>query len=236
MALPRPDYLILSCEHGGNRLPAPFRNVFSKQLLHTHRGWDPGALDLARDLAAATGTPLFYSTVSRLLVELNRPLGHPQVFHLDLSESKREALLRRYYLPYWNAVHKAVRRTRRVLHLSVHSFTPRMRGVTRNVDVGLLFDPHRRLEASFCKRWEQALRERAPRLRVRNNDPYRGTAASLVQSLREKLPAKRYVGIQIEVNQRFPRGDQRRWRELRRVIAASLEQALRNFRADWARR
>ena len=230
-----PVYLIVSCEHGGNRLPPRFRKLFSGRFLATHRGYDPGALALARDFAALAGAPLFYSTVSRLLVELNRPLGHPQVFSARVPERAREALLRRYYDPYWQgveaAVNQALRRGRRVLHLSVHSFTPRMRGVTRNVDVGLLFDPHRPLEASFCKRWEQALRERAPRLRVRDNDPYRGTAASLVQSLREKLAGGRYVGIQIEVNQRFPRGARRRWRELRRVIAASLEPALRNFRA-----
>ena len=223
--------LIVSCEHGGNRVPLPFRTLLSTKFLESHRGWDPGALALARDFAAATGAPLFHSTISRLLVELNRPLGHPQVFHLDLAKDVREDLLRRYYLPYWNAVSRAARRGRRVVHLSVHSFTPRMRGVTRDVDVGLLFDPARPLEASFCKRWGQALQEHAPRLRVRSNDPYRGTSASLVQSLREKLRAQRYVGIQIEINQKFPRGDERRWRVLRRLVVASLQEALRDLRA-----
>jgi len=107
--------LIVSCEHGGNRVPSRFRKLFSERFLATHRGYDPGALALARDFAAATGAPLFYSTISRLLVELNRPLGHPQLFHLQLPERVREALLRRYYFPYWNAVHKAAQRGRRVL-------------------------------------------------------------------------------------------------------------------------
>jgi predicted N-formylglutamate amidohydrolase len=107
MDLRRADYLIVSCEHGGNRVPSRFRKLISKRFLNTHRGYDPGALALARDVAAATHAPLFYSTVSR------------------------EALLRRYYFPYWNAVEKTVRRGRRILHLSCHSFTPKLAGVRR---------------------------------------------------------------------------------------------------------
>ena len=202
-------------------MPAPFRRFLSKRFLATHRGYDPGALALARDVAAATGAPLFYSTISRLLVELNRPLGHAQVFFLDLSEEIRAALLRRYYIPYWNAVHKAVQRRRRVLHLSVHSFTPRFRGVRRTTDVGLLFDPARPAEAAFCRRWRDAIFALNPRLRVRYNDPYPGVFPSLVDSLRQKL-GRRYVGIQIEVNQKFPRGDARRWQALRRALVAAF--------------
>ena len=235
MRAPRRTELILTCEHGGNRVPPPFNGLFSKTLLHTHRGYDPGALAVARDLAAATRAPLFHSTISRLLVELNRPLGHPQVLYKDFPGTTREALIRRYYLPYWRAVEAAVlKRVRsgcRVLHLSSHSFTPRLAGVRRTADIGLLFDPRRPAEVYFCKRWEMALRKRAPRLRVRANDPYRGTGPSLVQALREKLPGARYVGIQLEINQKFPRGDARRWRVLRRAVVASAQEALEKFRA-----
>ena len=228
MGLPRTDYLILSCEHGGNRLPAPFRHLFTQRFLGTHRGHDPGALTLARDFAAATRAPLFYSTVSRLLVELNRPLGHPQVFSTDLPPDVREKLLHEYYFPYWRGIEGAVRRTsRRVLHISFHSFTPKLRGERRTTDVGLLFDPARAPEAAFCSRWRQAIQSIDPRLRVRYNDPYAGTHPSVVESLRKKFRPRRYVGIQIEVNQKFPRGDARRWRALRRVLVRSFEIALR---------
>jgi predicted N-formylglutamate amidohydrolase len=225
MSLPRADYLILSCEHGGNRVPARFRTFLSERFVDTHRGYDPGALALARDLAAATRAPLFYSSITRLLVELNRPLGHPQVFFLRLPEETRASLLERYYFPYWNAVREAVRRRRRVLHLSVHSFTPRFRGVRRTTDIGLLFDPQRATEARFCRRWRNALLGQDPRLRVRFNDPYEGTFPSLVDSLRKKYGSRRYVGIQIEINQRFPRGDARRWLALRRVLVKSFVEA-----------
>jgi predicted N-formylglutamate amidohydrolase len=223
----RPAELILSCEHGGNRVPPRFANLFSKKLLDTHRGYDPGALAAARDFARATGAPLFYSTISRLLVELNRPLGHPQVFFRTFPEPMRQALLRRYYFPYWNAVETRVARAinagKPVLHLSCHSFTPKFRGVRRTTDVGLLFDPRRKAEARFCRLWRKAIVEKNPNLRVRYNDPYRGAFPSLVDELRKKFGA-RYVGIQIEINQKFPRGDAQGWRALRRILVETFPQ------------
>jgi predicted N-formylglutamate amidohydrolase len=223
MGLPRADYLIVSCEHGGNRLPAPFQDLFSRRFLSTHRGYDPGALELARQYACATDAPLFYSTVSRLLVELNRPLGHPQVFSRPLAPAVRARLLARYYLPYWRRIEAAVRgSTKRVLHISFHSFTPQLRGERRRTDVGLLFDPSRAPEVAFCRRWRGAILRRYPDLRVRYNDPYDGTHPSVVASLREQFGARRYVGIQIEVNQKFPRGDARRWRALRAALVGAL--------------
>jgi predicted N-formylglutamate amidohydrolase len=222
----RADDLIVSCEHGGNRVPLPFRKCFSKTFLGTHRGYDPGALDIARDFAAATGAPLFASTVSRLLVELNRPLGHPQLFYLDLPETARAALLAKYYIPYWRGVEtrvaRAVAQGKRVLHLSCHSFTPKFRGERRSTDIGLLFDPARPAEAAFCRRWRDAILALEPRLRVRYNDPYPGVFPSLVDSLRAKFGPRRYVGIQIEVNQKFAREGGRRWAALRRLLVQSL--------------
>jgi predicted N-formylglutamate amidohydrolase len=222
----RADYLIVSCEHGGNRVPLPFKKYFSKRFLGTHRAYDPGALDVARDVAAATGAPLFYSTVSRLLVELNRPLGHPQLFYLDLPEPARAVLLRRHYFPYWRGVEKtiekAVQQGRRVVHLSCHSFTPKFRGERRSTDIGLLFDPSRPAEAAFCRSWRDAIRALHPRLQVRYNDPYPGVFPSLVDSLRAKFGPRRYVGLQIEVNQKFARGGGLRWRGLRRILVEAF--------------
>jgi predicted N-formylglutamate amidohydrolase len=236
MSLPRGDYLIVTCEHGGNVVPSRFQKLFSKRFLSTHRGYDPGALALARAFAAATDAPLFHSTISRLLVELNRPLGHHQVFSaraLRLPATVRTRLIERHYFPYWRAVEtavdKALRRGRRVLHLSCHSFTPKLAGVRRLADIGLLFDPARAAEARFCRAWFAALRRQSPGLQVRYNYPYRGASPSLVDSLRKELIDPRYVGIQIEINQKFPRGDQDRWRALRAALVASFQEALTSW-------
>src|SRR5258707_13541927 len=76
------DSFLITCEHGGNRIPAPYRRLFRGQraLLDSHRGYDPGALIMAKDLATAVGAPLVTSTISRLLIDLKRPIGNPALF------------------------------------------------------------------------------------------------------------------------------------------------------------
>ena len=65
---------------------------------------------------------------------------------------------------------------------------------------------------------------------MRYNDPYRGAFPSLVDELRKKF-GERYVGIQIEINQKFPRGEARRWRRLRALLRASFTDAVSAFTA-----
>jgi predicted N-formylglutamate amidohydrolase len=230
--------LIVTCEHGGNDVPRQYRGLISQQTLASHRGYDPGALALARDFASALGAKLYYSTTSRLLIELNRTLDHPQLFSryaLLLPAAARQKLIRHVYLPYWRAVeaHATTALERGdVIHVSSHSFTPKMAGVRRTADVGLLFDPRHRLEAAFCRVWYRALRKLAPKLRVRNNYPYKGTGNGLTTALRAKFAGRPYLGVEIEVNQRFARAGGRVWREVRSVLTRSLVLAL----AEWNQR
>ena len=76
------DAFIISCEHGGNQIPPSYRRLFPGQrdLLDSHRGHDPGSLVMATALADAFRAPLAASTTSRLLVDLNRSIAHPQLF------------------------------------------------------------------------------------------------------------------------------------------------------------
>lgn len=232
--------LLISCEHGGNRIPARYRKLFSRssRLLASHRGYDPGALTLAREFAARFRAPLFYSTVSRLLVDLNRRVGHPQLFSAPvrrLPPSERNELIERLYRPYRDMLEARVATEvaagKRVVHLSCHSFTPRLGQVKRNADIGLLFDPRRRVEATLCAAWGRALTEADSRLRVRRNYPYRGSADGLTTHLRRRFPEPAYAGIELEVNQRFPLGNAGRWRTLRRVLLETFAQSVMRMHA-----
>ena len=227
--------LLITCEHGGNRVPAKYRPLFSthRALLESHRGYDPGALRLARDFAAAFGTELVYSTTTRLLVELNRSPHHRALFSeisRKLPPEERRKALERYYFPYRDWVETQVRdateKRGRILHISCHSFTPRLHGETRRADIGLLYDPRRTAEARFCSVWQNALKTADPRLTVRRNYPYRGYADGLTTWLRRRFPDPAYAGVEIEVNQKYPLGDDAAWRALRRHVVVSLERAL----------
>jgi predicted N-formylglutamate amidohydrolase len=228
------DTFIVTCEHGGNRIPAPFQRLFRGygDLLATHRGYDPGALVMAKALAAAFRAPLVTSTVSRLLVDLNRSPGHPQLFSSatrDAGAEVRAQILARHYRPYRTQVEQLVRRAvgrgRRVIHVSSHSFTPVLHGKVRQADVGMLYHPARSGEVQLCARWKASLGNIAPGLRVRRNYPYAGKGDGLTSYLRRQFPPRAYVGVELEVNQRIVFATGRPWSSLRRQLIDSLRAA-----------
>jgi len=233
MALPR-DAVLVTCEHGGNRIPAACRKLFLGQeaLLESHRGFDAGALTMARALATAFEAPLVASTVSRLVVDLNRSPGHRRLFS-DLMRAApatlRADVLAQHYTPYRTRVEDLVRQFvdqgRRVVHVSSHSFTPVLDGRVRGADVGLLFDPGRAGELELCVRWKAAFAATAPALRVRRNHPYAGRDDGLTSYLRRRFPPTAYVGIELELNQRFVLAGGRPWSVLRADAITALRLA-----------
>jgi predicted N-formylglutamate amidohydrolase len=228
------DAFMVTCEHGGNRIPPRYRSHFREHgaLLATHRGYDIGALVMAKALAKAFRAPLVTSTVSRLLIDLNRSIGHPRVFSMatrGAAASLRAAIVEQYYSPYRMQVERlvaqSVARGRRVIHISSHSFTPELDGKVRRADVGLLYDPARKGEAALCARWKASLSEHAPDLRVRRNYPYAGKGDGLTLHLRRRFSARSYIGIELEINQSIVLAAGRRWIALRRTIIDSLRAA-----------
>ena len=227
----RIDSFLVTCEHGGNRIPAPLQPLFRdyRALLATHRGFDPGALVMAKQLAAAFAAPLVTATTSRLVVDLNRSIGHPHLYSAatrSASPTLRAAIIAQHYLPYRTEVERlvarAVARGHRVIHVSSHSFTPELDGDVRRADVGLLYDPARRGETDLCARWKAALAARAPLLCVRRNYPYAGKGDGLTGYLRRRFPPAAYVGIELEVNQRIVFAARRPWAALRGTLIDSL--------------
>lgn len=184
-------------------------------------------------LADALHVPLHVATTTRLLIDLNRSIGHPQLFSevtRSLPKRWREEITDRYYRPHRDAVEAAVAQYiaagDRVLHIASHSFTPVLNGRKRLADVAWLYDPRRMGERAFAGVWKRCLRRRLPGLRLRRNYPYRGRGDGLTAVLRERYPDEVYLGIELEVNQRFVARGGTAWIELRSAVAASLVQAL----------
>ncbi len=225
--------LLVSCEHGGNRVPKKYAPRFAgaADVLATHRGFDLGALAVARAFGRRLGVSPFTATTTRLVVDLNRSPGNPTVFSAymrGLEDEQRAAALAKHYWPYRKAVEDAVAAAvaarEAVLHVSAHSFTPVLRGEVRNCDVGFLYDPRRRGEVRFVEAWYAALDAAAPELVLRRNYPYRGVSDALVTQLRRRYGSRGYIGMELEVNQKHVGG--RGWRALVAVLAATLEAAV----------
>lgn len=201
---------VISCEHGGNQIPAAYAPFFrdGQLILQTHRGYDPGALALFQQISADLADFSHYSKISRLLIELNRSVHHKNLFSSFTrvaDPSTKKEIISLYYLPYRNLVESKIEEFIRggdaVIHISVHSFTPELDGEVRNADIGLLYDPARKEEKDFCKKWKDQLSIYAPSAVVRMNYPYKGTADGFTTYLRKKFK-ERYCGIELEVNQK----------------------------------
>jgi predicted N-formylglutamate amidohydrolase len=227
--------LIFSCEHGGREVPEAYAGLFAghQALLDSHRGWDPGALQMGQQMAKAFGAPLFASTTTRLLINLNRTIGHRQL-HSEmgrgLTRAQRQQVIAEHYRPLRDAVEREVARRvaekEAVIHIASHSFTPVFGGGVRRADVAWLYDPRRPGEMLLARRWQAALAQRAPGLRLRRNYPYQGRSDGLASQLRKRHSDEAYVGIELEVNQRFVLQGGVPWESLRSDLVESLEAAL----------
>lgn len=225
-----PVSCLITCEHATNRVPPEWRWLFrdSESVLESHEAWDPGALDLARALADELRAPLLEGEVSRLLIDLNRSAGHPRRFSdwtRALSEQARCELESQWWLPHWRAYRQHVEsQSPPVVHLACHSFTPKLNGRKRRTDIGLLYDPSRAGERVLCRELRRELESLRPELRIRMNDPYRGTANGLGQQHRKHYAPGRLVTVEIEINQRLV--DMESWPQAIRELVVAASQAL----------
>lgn len=215
--------LVLSCEHGGNVVPPVYEELFAghDELLQSHRGWDPGTLELGTLLRDRLGAPLVSTTVTRLLIDTNRSVGRPTLFSElshDLDAAQRQRVIETYYKPHRGRVEEAVRSVVEgggsVVHVGLHSFTPVLDGKPRPFDLGWLYDSRRTRERSWVGAAMTRLQARRPDLRQRRNAPYLGRADGLTTSLRRLFAEDCYLGIELELNQLQPLGPREPWERL----------------------
>jgi predicted N-formylglutamate amidohydrolase len=233
--------VIVTCEHGGNRIPSRYRAYFAghERLLHTHSARDFGALRLAHDISSALDAPLVGSVISRLLVDLNRSQENRARFSemtRHAPTSIKDEITEEYYFPYrreiQNRIERAIAGGFEVVHLSCHSFTPVLRDARRDADIGLLYDPARVKEAMLCRSWLSEFKSSGSTLKIRLNYPYKGTSDGLTSFLRRWTgnddPTSPYVGVEIEVNQKHVFEGESHWHALRSTIVETLLKAMCN--------
>jgi predicted N-formylglutamate amidohydrolase len=206
--------------------------------MRSHAAWDKGSREIAAIVADGLGAAHFAGRYSRLLVDLNRSRGNKNLIPKErfgykipgnrkLTRKARDERLEKYYTPYREVVEAAIRRALQeegsCLHLSIHTFAPTLQGESRNADVGLLYDPKRRKERVFAERLRDALLE--VDVETRMNYPYPGTGDGFTTSLRKELPKTKYIGIEIEVNQRALRTSRSVWR-MGRLMTEALADAI----------
>lgn len=153
--------LVLVCDHASNEIPAGFSALgVASAAMTAHVAWDPGALQVAQAIAAATDSALIYPRASRLLLDCNRTPDAPGSIversedtevpgNRDLPLAERLARVRRIYTPFHAAIDAVIdarlARKAPTSVIAIHSFTPVYHGSARPWDVGVLYDRDRRL-------------------------------------------------------------------------------------------
>jgi predicted N-formylglutamate amidohydrolase len=177
--------LLLLCDHASNALPAEYGSLgLPPQELARHIGWDIGAAEVTRILAARFGAPAILTTYSRLLIDPNRGADDPTLVmrisdgalvpgnaRIDANEIARRT--ERFHRPYHQAI---ANRLDRILAggvvpivFSVHSFTPVWRGQRRPWQIAFLWDKDARVANAMIDHFR-----RDPALIVGDNEPYDG--------------------------------------------------------------
>ena len=215
--------LMLTCEHASNRVPVAFKTSIPEEVLKTHRAYDIGAQAVFRKLVRFA-KPEFSSEgkYSRLFVDLNRTITNKSVFSkyyeaLETSDKAAAEKAKKQATAYWAEYRKNVENfvqqnigpsagsetlKTSIVHLGIHSFTPVLNGKVRNTDIGILYDPTRPLERKYAQVIKDEIKRLYPAMKVRFNYPYKGTSDGLTTTLRKKF-GPRYVGIEIEINQKL---------------------------------
>jgi predicted N-formylglutamate amidohydrolase len=222
---------IITCEHGGNKIPREYQYLFKDELsiLQTHKAYDPGALELAKAMSKKTDY-FFFSEVSRLLIELNRSINSPDLFSCyskNLDENQKKKILNKCYLPFRNVVENSlselVSKGEKNVHISVHTFTPVLNNKIRNNDIGILYDPKRTNEKDFAVSFKNELLSYDKKLKIRFNYPYLGISDGFTSYLRKKFSKRNYTGIELEINQKFVLKNDAKWKILKQNLVRTMD-------------
>jgi predicted N-formylglutamate amidohydrolase len=175
--------LLLICDHASNTVPRRLAGLgLDGETLARHIAWDIGAAEVTRRLAVLLDARAVLAGYSRLVIDCNRPLDDPTSIagesdgievpgNFGLSAADRAARADACFHPYHAAIagELAGFTAGGVVPavISIHSFTPTMRGFARPWHVGILWDRDRRLPVPLI-----AALASDPALVVGDNEPY----------------------------------------------------------------
>lgn len=230
---------VLACEHASNYIPPEYDNLgLSADLQDSHIAWDPGAVEVAREMSALLDSPLVLQGVSRLVIDCNRsPMSdaatpaqseiHPVPGNVGLSEDERRRRVRRYYEPFRELLSALLKehaaRGRLCALLTVHSFSPVYHGVRRDTGIGLIDHGDPRFADAVFARLDGA----AEGVAVRRNVPYSDSdGVTHTLSLHAKSHGLLHVMLEVRNDLITAAADQTR---MARVLADAARRASEDF-------
>ncbi len=176
--------VLMICDHATRFIPRSLGALgLDEAVLTRHIAWDIGIAEVTRRLAERLQAPAMMSQFSRLIVDPNRQIGSPALIpeisdgvivpgNRDLSPDDIELRLNTFFRPYHQALSDQLDAMMAAgptpVLISMHSFTPVMKGEERPWEIGILWNRDPRLPQPLMARL------RAEGLTVGDNLPYSG--------------------------------------------------------------
>ncbi len=181
---------LLLCDHASNTVPAAYGDLgLPPGAFGRHIAYDIGAAVATRRMAALLQAPAILTTYSRLLIDPNRGSNDPTLVmrlsdgaivpgNARIDDAEIADRTRRWWQPYRDRIDAtldAMLATGIVPAIvSMHSFTPRMKGTDRPWWVGLLWDADPRLADALHRALADEPDLQPPDQRIGDNEPYDG--------------------------------------------------------------
>jgi len=176
---------LVTCDHATNHVPEALGGSLGlpDSEMQRHIAWDPGAAGVAHALGEALQAPVITSNFSRLVIDPNRGEDDPTLLmklydgtiipgnrHADAEELERRKSL--CYRPYHETVAEFAARQPDTVLVSVHSFTPQLKGrAARPWPLGILYS---HMDPRLANGVMAHLAKVEPDLQVGDNQPYDG--------------------------------------------------------------
>lgn len=179
--------LVLLCDHASNAVPSMVGDLgLPVEDMQRHIAWDIGARDVVLGLADRLGAPAILSRFSRLVIDPNRgpkdptlvmrlydgtPIPGNRSLTAEDIAARRHALHQPYHDQITSILNQMLGQGIAPLLISVHSFTPQLRGQPhRPWHAGVLWDQDFRLAGPMLDRFRAE-----GNLVVGDNEPYVGS-------------------------------------------------------------
>jgi len=200
---------LLICDHASRRIPNSLGNLgLADEEFERHIAYDIGAEAITRLLSESLDAVAVIAGYSRLVLDLNRPPGHPESIpeisdgtlipvNQALSEAEKDRRISALHDPYHEGVAHALghlwNRGLPPALFSVHSFTPDYANEERPWDVGVLWKHDPRIAVPIMDKF------RARGMIVGDNEPY--SALDMAFTIDSHASSAGLASIVLEIRQ-----------------------------------
>lgn len=182
--------LLLVCDHACNAVPSDYGDLgMAAADFERHIAYDIGAARATHRMAALLKAPALLTTYSRLLIDPNRGASDPTLVmrvsdgaivpgNARIDEAEIDRRTTRWWQPYRDRIDATLDTMLATgivpAIVSMHSFTPSMKGVARPWHIGLLWDADDRLAAPLRDALAREPDLQPAAVCIGDNEPYDG--------------------------------------------------------------